>query len=264
MFQPTNIVSAALAAVFVLVLSPNQRLQAATLFTGSSNGIFGTPIIDASVDSEALFSIERAGPRTESFLVGEPGVGSMPNQLTFSGQSFSVMPEQTFAIGNFFYHNGQTFSGTNVSAVPISVSLNFHQPTQAQQQFEYRFTFGLTPNIATSSSADSLTISQNPAPQAFALNQSNYPENYSVEVLGFSLDQGATFTRNFQIPEDRSINSTLFARIQKNSTAYDLTKPSSSSPVSIPEPALLTGLLLLGSTTFLSKLSKKFTLPLSH
>lgn len=107
--------------------------------------------------------------------------------------------------------------------------------------------FSLTPNT-DSSSADSLTISENPAPQTFTLAQ----ETYSLEVLGFSPDNGVTFTRRFQIPEDQAIDSTLFAQIKREGSIPE-NPMQPTEPTDVPEPAFLSGLVVLGGAIALRK-----------
>lgn len=240
MLHPTNLAKVVFAAALVTFSLPVTATQAATLFVGESRGSFGAPTVDPAIDSEATFRVEKTSPQTEDFLLGEPGPDSAPNRLSFSGQAFSVAPQQTFSVGTLTYRNGQTFEGTNVSSVPLGIRLNLTQPLQAQRSFAYRFTFDLTPNTDQTGSADSLVISENPAPQAVLLQE----ETFSIELLGFSADNGNTFTRSFQIPEDQSIDSTLFAQIVP--VPVDITAPD-SHPTKVPEPAILPGLLALGA-----------------
>ena len=244
----TTVASATSTALLLTALLPSSKAWAATFFMGGSTGEFGTPVVDPSVDTEATFSVQKPDAETESFVSGEAGDGSMPNKLTFTKKSFSAIPDQIFSVGNLSYLNGQTFSGTNVSSVPISINLSLLEPTKTQQQFEYSFTFNLTPNADISTSADSLTISKNPAPQTFTLAQ----ETYSVKVLGFSPDNGVTFIRRFQVPEDQAIDSTLFAQIkQEESIPNSPAQPT--DPTDVPEPAFLSGLMVLGGTILLKK-----------
>jgi hypothetical protein len=243
-----NVATATLAAVLLTAISSSPKAWAATVFTGSSftgssHGAFGTPVIDTLIDANATFSIEKPNAQSESFILGEPGNGSMPNKLTFVGTTFSTMPEQVFSVGSLSYLNGQTFSGTNVSSVPLGVSLNFLQPGPTQQQFQYSFAFNLTPNSDQSSSADNLTLSENPAPQTFEFEQAKY----NLKILGFSVDNGVTFTRDFQVPEDQIANGVLLAQIKLASLSSSPIEPE--KPQDIPEPALLQALLLVGATT---------------
>ncbi len=254
MLHSVKFALATLVAVLLSALSPSAQVWAAVIISGSSSGSFGTPLIDSSVDFESVFSIEKPDDQTETFTLGEPGEGSMPNQLTFVGKDFSATNDQVFSVGSLTYLNGQTFSGTNASSVPLGVNINLLQPTRSQQQFEYRFAFNLTPNTDSSSSADRLTISENPSPQIFAVEQ----DTYSIEILGFSPDDGATFTRSFQIPEDQSIDSTLFAKIKRSSMAGNgsenddsgidgsgIDGSESGQPTDVPEPAAIAGLLVI-------------------
>ncbi len=235
-------------ALLLTALLPSSKAWAATFFMGGSTGEFGTPVVDPVVDAEATFSVEKPSFETELFISGEPGAGSMPNKLTFTQKSFSAIPDQIFSVGSLSYLNGQTFSGTNVSSVPISINLSLLEPAQTQQQFKYSFMFNLTPNADTNSSADSLTISENPAPQTFTLAQ----ETYSVKVLGFSPDNGVTFTRRFQVPEDQAIDSTLFAQIEREEPIPN-SPMQPTDPTDVPEPAFLSGLVVLGGTILLKK-----------
>jgi hypothetical protein len=239
--------TATLAAVLLTALSSNSKVWAATVFAGDSLGTFGTPTVDAAVDANATFSIENPNAQTESFLLGEPGDGSVPNKLTFIGTTFSTAPEQVFSVGTLSYLNGQTFKGTNVSNVPLGVNLTFLQPVLTQQRFDYSFAFSLTPNRDRDSSADSLTLSENPTPRPLEIEQAKY----SLEILGFSLDNGATFTRDLQVSEDQVANGILFAQIRLASIAAEPTAPA--APTDIPEPAVGQALLLLGITTTLLK-----------
>lgn len=246
--QFINVASATSTALLLTALLPSSKVWAATFFMGDSGGEFGTPTVDSSVDSEATFSVEKPNPETATFVSGESSNGSMPNKLTFVQTSFSAIPDQIFSIGSLSYLNGQTFSGTNVSSVPISINLSLLEPVQTQQQFKYSFMFDLTPNADTQSSADVLAISENPVPQTFTLAQ----ETYSLEVLGFSPDNGATFTRRFQVPEDQAVDSTLFAQIRlKESTPTSPMQPP--APTEVPEPAFLSGLIVLGGAIALRK-----------
>lgn len=253
MLPPTNLMKVVLAATAILACIPTHNVQAATLFVGSSRGTFGTPLVDPSIDAEATFRTETPNLLTELFFLGEPGPDSTPNQLSFTSQNFSVPSQEPFSIGTLTYRNGQTFQGTNVSSVPLNVSLNLIQPSQTQRDFDYRFTFSLTPNVEDSDSADRLTISENPAPQILSTQEGAF----RIELLGFSLNAGTTFTRNFQISEDQSVSSTLFAQIQPEVIQQpDDVDPK--QPMQVPEPSLITGFLMLCAALKLRKDSVRY------
>lgn len=243
MFHSVRAASATAVAVVSLIVSAvNAPAKAAVIFTGESSGTFGTPTIDPAVDPNATFRTERPNPGSEIFILGDPGEGSMPNQLAFSRTPFAISTDRPFSVGNLSYLNGQTFSGTNVSSVPFSVELALNPPVQSQYRFAYQFTFNLTPNTTdnTDSTADTLDISGNPQTQSFDFEN----DTYSLGLLGFSQDGGATFTQELRALEDQTVNSQLFAQIQLTSVA-----PPTESPVSIPEPALLLGLSLIGGVS---------------
>ncbi|MEL6814141.1 MAG: choice-of-anchor K domain-containing protein [Cyanobacteria bacterium J06598_3] len=240
-----SLTAATLTAVSLSFLLPPQQANAASIFTGSSVGTFGKPTVNPETDPDALFSIENSGPQSETFVLGEADTGSMPNKLTFSGTNFSTNADQPFAIGDLSYFNGQTFIGTNVSSVPIDITLAFNQPIQAQRQFGYRFDFDLTPNTDTSN-ADHLVIAEAPVPQTIVTEDTRY----RIELLGFSQDNGATFGQSFETPEDMLVNSTLFAQLKLATIDRDINPPG---PTEVPEPHTFAGLLLLGSVMLLRK-----------
>ncbi len=257
-------------APFALVAAPlllqGSPAAAATLFLGDSSGTFDSPSVNQSIDPEATFSTEKPNAQSETFVLGKPGDRSMPNKLTFWSDSFTAIPEQAFSVGSLTYLNGQTFSGTHVSSVPLSIQISLTQPAQVQRQFEYTFGFDLTPNTGLDGSADRLLVSDNPAARTFAFEQTLY----SIALLGFSSDSGATFTRSFQVPEDMTISSQLYAQIKQLSPEHATDKPPAPSPsptpdpvptpvptpepfpeptpepTEVPEPTALAGLLMLG------------------
>ncbi len=264
MLHPLHLASSTFAAIS-LVLFQSSHVWAATLFLGDSSGTFESPLVDQSVDPEATFSTEKPNPQSETFVLGRPGSGSMPNMLTFWSNSFAAVPEQAFAVGNLTYLNGQTFTGTHVSSVPLSIQLSLAESAQAQRTFKYTFGFDLTPNTNPGGSADNLLVSDNPQAQTFKFDQ----KLYSLALLGFSPDGGATFSRIFEVPEDRTISSTLYAQIKLASPEHVSGQPPvmppaippemppetlpempfgppSETPVEVPEPAAVAGLLMLG------------------
>lgn len=238
-----NLTSAVLAAVSLTLVMPDQQASAATIFTGKSSGTFGTPTVDANDHPDAVFSIRNIQEKGETFTFGEASPGSMPNMVSFLGQPFSASAEKAFKVGNLSYFNGQTFIGTDVASVPLSLNLAFEQPVSAQQQFDYRFTFDLTPNNDETSNADNLVISNNPAPQPLTVDEARY----RVELLGFSPDNGTTFSRSFQASEDEVVTSTLFAQLKLTSINRDIKELDDSTPTEIPEPASVSGLFILGA-----------------
>ena len=247
MFHSVRAASAtAFAVVSLIVSAVNAPARAAVIFTGNSSGTFGAPTIDPEVDPDATFRTESPAPGSEIFILGDPGEGSMPNQLAFSHAPFVASTNQPFSVGNLSYLNGQTFSGTNVSSVPFNLELALNPPVQSEYQFQYQFTFNLTPNTTddTNATADTLNISGNPQTQSF-----EFEDNiYSLSLLGFSQDEGTTFTQELQAFEDQTVDSQLFAQIKLNSIA-----PPTNPPTSVPEPALPSGLLLLSGMSLLKR-----------
>ena len=249
MLHPAILAPAALTAVSLTLFLPNTSALAVdssqdALFSGSGSGSFGVPTIDESIDPDAMFSIERGSPETETFVLGEPGPDSMPNRLSFSGNSFEAAIDQTFAVGSLSYLNGQTYGGTHVSSVPLAINLKLDQPVNNRPSISYHFGFDLTPNDNSPTSADRLMISENPETQTFTVSA----RDYQLDVLGFSQDNGTTFANSLQVSEDSIVESTLFAQIQLAAASLD-----ENIPAEIPEPASISGLLLLGGCFLIRK-----------
>lgn len=258
MLQPATLAKAALTAVSLTALisgpaaiaaefpsngSANSEASNNIRFGGSSIGRFGPPDIDEAIDPDAMFSVERPAFDTEVFVLGEPGPDSMPNRLTFSGNRFDAGLDQVFSVGTLSYLNGQTFEGTNVSSVPLEISLSLTEPADHGFDVDYRFGFDLTPNVGEADSADQLTISERPEEHRFSVDE----QDYQLDVLGFSQDRGATFVSSLQVPEDSTTQSLLFAQMRLVASGIN-----DDTPTEVPEPSVLAGLLMIGGC-FLKK-----------
>lgn len=239
MFHRLRSTTAAVIAVGLSFLSANTSALAAVTFTGSSSSFFGPPKINLEQDPNATFSIDSPTPGSTRFTLGKPGDSSQPNRLTFTQSDFTTTGNTPFSIGDLAFFNGQTFDGTNVSSVPLNIELGLNAIPQSRYPFQYQLAFDLTLNNTENydSEADSLAILDTTRIQSFDFEQNTYELN----LLGFSQDGGQTFARSLQVSEDQTASSTLFAQITL--AAIDSNRP----PTDIPEPALLSTYLLLGS-----------------
>ena len=243
MLHSAILAKASLLVVSLTVLLSGNATAASAVdtnsrFIGDSSSRFGLPSINEETDPDAMFSTERLSPKVETFLWGEPGPNSMQNSLTFSGTQFETNLDQTFSVGTLSYLNGQTFEGTNVTSVPLEVSFDFIEPAGQQVQAAYQFGFNLTPNDEAANSADRLTVMKQPDAQTFTIAD----QSYQLDLLGFSRDNAVSFADSFLVPEDSVAQSTLFARIRLAASST----PNPESPVAVPEPSMMMGLLALG------------------
>ena len=215
-------------AIALLIASTSKLPASAAIFTGNSSGHFSTPYVEPDRDPNATFSIENTSDRT-TFTSGKPGDTSLPNRLTFSQEAIATNGS-LFPIGTLSFFNGQTFDGTNVSSVPLNVELALDSVNAAPFQFQYQLSFDLTLNNAEdyNSNADTILIEGNTQPRPLEFGR-NF---YQLTLLGFSQDDGRTFSRSLQAFEEQSVDSVLFAKIEraiKNGTnTADIPEPSAS------------------------------------
>jgi len=176
---------------------------------------------------------------TSTFRSGTAVSGSQPNSLKMDGLGFNVDPGTMFAVSTLQYHNGQTLSGTAATDVGVDLNLKFTAPPGTpNQSFAFSFHFDLTPNNASPPSNpanDDILTPQN----VFSANTFTVDgQTYTLHLLGFSNDGGTTLTPSFLLPEDATVNSTLYAELT-----------TQLGPQAVPEPTTLvlgaTGALLL-------------------
>jgi hypothetical protein len=176
---------------------------------------------------------------TNDIKSGQPLVGSYPNELKMDPLAFSsISANQAFAVSSLTYTNGDTAVGTTPTGFPVTITLNFTDPAGLSQPFSFTYNLDVTPNNASPLSNplndDILTVPVAFAPETFV--DSDNGQTYTLQLLGFSSDGGATITSQFTLPEEMMTQSTLYAQI---------TAPPAPSGVPLPSSASL-GFVLLG------------------
>jgi hypothetical protein len=213
-----------LAAVVVLGFS--SQVQA---MGGSSSGIWGKPT-PGSLDIDPKFT----GVGTNLFTWGKPNVpGTLANQLLFNGNSFTGDIGSLFKIGDLTYHNGTVNLGTSVDYVPLTLEVSLNNQVKVSESFNFNFKLVNTPNESTDpqENADFVFVSENFGDRNFLFDG----KEYTIELTGFSQDNGVTSTNQFRVLEEEKTTAAIFARI----TAPKPTRK-------IPEPGAIAGLSLLG------------------
>jgi hypothetical protein len=175
---------------------------------------------------------------------GVPASSAGQSGLGFTG---IAPPSSTFGIGDAFeigqlqHFNTPINGGTGVSAVDLTITLDFTNPAGLNDSFLFNFTVNETPNNTGTSPAD----------DDFIFFPSSFPDQtfniggveYTLELLGFGVSADSLVDQ-FQSPEGGTNSTLLWAKI--------------TTPPSVPEPGtmLLFGLGLLGLVGFRRKFKK--------
>ena len=172
-----------------------------------------------------------------SFDFGTPfAIDSVANLFTFNGVGsdggvgFTSASEVPFSIGRFSYRNGGTTAPSTlaINAIDLSIGLSLTAPGTLTRNFDYGFGIQVVPNNTGDPvlDGDIATIASRATSASFNLQNTDY----TLTLLGFSIDGGSTFTTRFDSPEDSTTTAEVFATITTNL-------------IPVPEP---TSLALLG------------------
>lgn len=175
-------------------------------FQGFFNGKWGEPIPGEENPSPVF-----AGVETHSFKWGEANFGTYPNELTFVINPFSTQLNERFKVGDLIYFNGTTNFDTNVESVPLDIELELYEPTRRTESFEFDFDIVATDNNGTpEENADFVFPVSRVSDGSFRFQG----EDYTIRLLGFSQNNGRTFTEEFRVLEDARTTAGLYARIE--------------------------------------------------
>jgi hypothetical protein len=218
-------------SVFVLLVN-----SYALPFTGSVLGewtdIVSTDVLDiSSIDND-----DADGPSV--FNWGMPATTDFDNQFSFDGYSFSDVEESTpFSIGSFSYRNGSTYFSSGIEGVDLSLELEFSDPEITARTFNFGFMITNTINSTGDAVLDGDIVSVTNTYTPTTFNYSGI--EYTLNLLGFSSDEGTTIRTDFSSAEGAVQEAQLYAQI-------------TSDIQSIPEPGIFSllalGLLTLGGT----------------
>ena len=221
-----------LATAVSLSLSGNAQ---ALTFVGSSSGTWGTPAPGTNPD--AVFS----GVGTNKFTWGDPFGFEVGNQLIFKGNTFFTGVNALFQVGSLTYFNSTTLIGTTVDSVPLDIKLAFTSPSSLNEVFEFNFDLISTLNTDNpEESADFVFPISSFGDRSFNIGG----VNYTLELTGFSQDGGATTVSEFHVLEGARTTAAIFGKITVD-------------PRTVPEPATLGGLGLLGIYFIARRRTKK-------
>jgi hypothetical protein len=133
------VTSLSVAVSALTALGFSSQAQALT-FSGISSGAWGEPT-PGGINTSPFYS----GVGTNSFRWGDPDdFGTGPNQLTFSGDSFSTKIGSLFKIGDLTYFNGKVTPNTSVDFVPLNLHVSFSdRPDRSNVSEVFNFGFQL-------------------------------------------------------------------------------------------------------------------------
>jgi hypothetical protein len=204
-------------------------------FAGSSSGAWGIPDPGTS-NIDPVYT----GVGTNKFTWGLPlpdnkNFGTPANSLTFNGTSFKTDFDSLFKIGDLTYFNGTVPLYTNVEKVPLNLRVSFQNPSKIDEVFDYNFNLKNTRNDSPNpeDNADFVFPSPAAANRSFAYNGNEY----TLELTGFSQDEGATSAKEFRVLEGATTTAAIYGKI-------------TSARRKVPEPHLILGLCAMGGYMF--------------
>ena len=192
--------------------------QAAT-FTGTAVGNWTNPqgttgfgianldTGDATFDQSYLFWGQTANcPACTSFnnFWAFDGVGS-------DGDApWNTQTEQLFKFGDLSYRNGSVY-GHDFTGADLSISLQILSPLNTVETFNFTLEVENVPNTSGDpvTDGDIAKIVGGVADQTFVYNG----ETYTLQLMGFSRDGGATLANQFQVAEGTTDGVALYGRI---------------------------------------------------
>ena len=212
----------------------------ALTFSGVSTGTWGEPTGSTDINPNPVYT----GVGNNIFTWGDANVclpspnpssgctitGS--NKLTFTGNSFSTDINSVFKIADLAYFNGTVLKDTSVENVPLNVNVSFSPPVGISQVFDLKLYLVNTANNATNSeeeNADFVFIDENLSNPTFTFEGNKY----TLELTGFNQDVGQI---SIKALEGGTTKTAIYAKIK-----------------TIPEPATVAGLFLLGMYLISSK-----------
>lgn len=217
------------AVTALTALGFSSQAQALT-FSGNSSGAWGEPT-PGGINTNPVYS----GVGTNSFRWGDPDdFGTGPNQLTFSGDSFSSEIGSLFKIGDLTYFNGSVTPNTSVDFVPLNLHVSFGDRPNLSEVFNFNFQLVNTPNDSATNPADNadfVYVGKNFGNRNFTFAD----KQYTLSLTGFRETGSTTDVSDFRVLEGERTTAGIFAQITEVPPAK-----------TIPEPGTIAGLSLLG------------------
>jgi len=174
-------------------------------------------------DSNDVYSVSNndAGGNA-AFEWGTPGgFGYESSRFVFDGvgsdavnSHWNAVNDTPFVIGSFSYRNGTTTiaSADGILGVDLNVRLSITSPFEFSKDFTFAFHIINTPNhnpVQPIPDADIVTVTSTLSSAFFTYNGIDY----TLELLGFSTNNGRTIRTDFSSPEFGTANAKIYGRI---------------------------------------------------
>ena len=205
----------------------------AVTFTGSAVGTWNNA--DSTDNGDFLVVSGNDVGGEAYFNWGTCGGSNCNNQFMFDGTGSDGLPlwstsdETPFVIGDFSYRNGSVQNANGNVTVDLAVALSISTPLALNQNFNFSFHIVNTPNNHQDpeDNADHVVVNS-----VFSNTLFNYlGVNYTLQLLGFSSDNGATIRTDFTSLEGQTALAKVYGKI-------------TSDVSGVPEP---TGVALLAA-----------------
>jgi hypothetical protein len=227
------VLATAISSFFVSLttgLSFSGQAQALT-FSGISSATWGNPTPGSS-DTNPIYT----GVGSNTFTWGQANLPpGLPNKLISNGTSFSADINSVFKIADLTYFNGKIGTDTGVEFVPLNLNVSFSPPVGTSQVFDFNLRLVNTLNDPKDpeKSADLVFLDTNLSNRSFSFGSNKY----TLELIGFNLDGRQI---SIKALEEATTTTAIYAKIK-----------------TIPEPASVVGLSLLGIYLISGKNSSK-------
>ncbi|TCM79679.1 choice-of-anchor K domain-containing protein [Rhodovulum steppense] len=183
----------------------------AVTFSGTAQGSWVDPIGSfgftiANNDAGGTADVDWGTPATTNFnnLWSFDGVGSD------GGPGWTAEAGNLFKVGDFTYRNGSV-TGHDFDGASLAVTLFIINPLNVTESFSFAFDVINTPNNTGDPvlDGDIASIANTSTSATFMYGGLDY----TLELLGFSQDGGATLTTGFNSPEGSTSVAALYGRI---------------------------------------------------
>jgi hypothetical protein len=214
-----------LAAALVPAISGAVSITVSNTAPSWSNAVggAGTVVYNQTPFLSPFTNVRWGDPAT--FLGGQSGLGFDPA----NPPALTVADNTNFLLGTLRHYNNPINGGTAVSSVDLTLATVIAGAVPATQNFSFRFFVDETPNVNpcqyTSTPgnpcADAISFTNLSTTSSFTIGGLQY----TLELIGFSADNGKSFTSSFISQEGGTNSAGLYARF--------------TAPRRVPEPASL-------------------------
>jgi len=216
-------------------------------FTGTASGKWVNVTSTAYNDVYSVNNNDNDGVASFNWGIGAPG--SFDNEFSFDGvgsdggAGWEASLDEAFLIGDFDYRNGSTYYSNGIEGVDLALTLAITDPVDSVENHEFGFSITNTPNDTGNpvTDGDIVTATTLFSGTDFVVGGTEY----TLELLGFSIDGGNTIISDFSSPEGATASAGIYGRITSST-------PDTSAT---PEPATI---FLLGSGMVGVSLRKRF------